>query len=445
MAPVIQQLLFDPEVDPAEIGGAGWLLQRRSDSRLEGAVNNADLKALAQQLEHNKFALALLQECPVGDREVEMTLTRVRRWLGTSGEWKIHPDLLAALAAQTALNGGAWMFDETERAVLDDTTAAPLAAAYLPVRPDGETGGRNRSEFAHRITRAVAEQYELRPFPIWRRITFPVPVRLAEIIRPYNSAISDALPAQPRILVAGCGTGQQAARIAVRYQGAIVTAIDISEASLSFARRQCAILGVPEIRFCRLDLNEAARLGETYDAVFCAGVLHHLPDPEAGWGALADVLKPGGVMRIAVYSRLGRLRVAAARALLGKLAGRPVDDDLLRQARSLLLRRRDLKAICTVVDSCDFSTLAGTCDLLFHRHEDPFDVLRIECAMRKLGLGLLGFDLRAAQSRAEYAKLFPGDPQCSDFGCWRRFEQKNPSLFLEMYSFWCAKPLARMP
>src|SRR5207253_998799 len=115
------------------------------------------------------------------------------------------------------------------------------------------------------------------------------------------------LPAEARMLIAGCGTGRQAAALAWAYPDAAVTAIDISQASLDYAVRQCAALGIDGIEFRKLDLRDAAQLGRPFDVIFCAGVLHHLPDPERGLAALAGVLRPDGVMNVAVYSRIARL------------------------------------------------------------------------------------------------------------------------------------------
>jgi hypothetical protein len=39
------------------------------------------------------------------------------------------------------------------------------------------------------------------------------------------------------------------------------------------------------------------------------GVLHHTPDPVKGLRALAERLRPGGIMHIFVYSALGRREI----------------------------------------------------------------------------------------------------------------------------------------
>jgi 2-polyprenyl-3-methyl-5-hydroxy-6-metoxy-1,4-benzoquinol methylase len=75
-----------------------------------------------------------------------------------------------------------------------------------------------------------------------------------------------------------------------------------------------------------LDLHNISDLNEQFDAIWCSGVLHHLPDPERGRAALAAVLRPGGVMKIMGYSRIARLWVAAARTLIRDLACEPIND-----------------------------------------------------------------------------------------------------------------------
>jgi SAM-dependent methyltransferase len=429
-------LLRDPDVEPTRLSRAGWALQRLADAGFIGSASEGELAVLARRLDRDEFALSLLRECPVADREVEMTLSRLRRWLTLSGSWASLPALAGALAAQAALNGGAWPFEEDER-ILVSNPGHFMTRAYLPEAPAG--AGHGGSDLPDRVTRAVAGQYEAWPYPVWSRITLPPRCRLRDAIRNVDEEAAAGLPVEARILVAGCGTGRQAASVAARFPESNVTAIDISEASLDYARRQCARQDIPKIEFRRLDLIRVEELRESFDAIYCTGVLHHLPDPEAGWRALEAVLKPGGVMRVGVYSRTARMKVRAARLLLGGLSEEPVNDGLLRRARGRLLMQMDNPAIRSVVESADFSTLAGTHDLLFNTHEDPFDVPRIASSVKQLGLRMLGFDPPTPSAALQYAKLFPGDPGRRDFESWKQFEFQAPGLFAGMYRFWCAK------
>jgi SAM-dependent methyltransferase len=453
MAPLLLRLLRDPEIDPVSLNRAGWMLQRQVIGLLQNADSDSDLECLANLLDGDELTLTLLRESPVGDRVAEKTLTRLRRWLAISGHWRDHMVLVDALGAQTEINGGAWPFDETERHLLDDMPGTAIARAYLPgraVQSAGQTW--KREDLPASVTRVVAEQYERWPYPVWRRLNVPVPSSLPKVIRKFDAQVADGLRANSSILVAGCGTGCQAAQVALRYPDAHVTAIDISAASLSYARKQCAALHIPAIRFIQLDLHDAGVLGEKFDAVFCSGVLHHLPDPEAGWAALSRILRPGGVMKIMVYSQLGRLDVRGARTLFRDLLnvsgdGMPIDsvpcdDDLVRRIRLRLLTHDEKGVPSGVLDSPDFSTIAATRDLLLHPREDPFNVTRIARALDQIGLRLLSFLLPTPVHHAAYNALFPEDPLHRDFRTWIRFEFLHPGVFRGMYAFWCYKPSA---
>ena len=110
------------------------------------------------------------------------------------------------------------------------------------------------------------------------------------------------------ILVAGCGTSQ-AARYALREPDARIVAIDISETSLSHTRDLQRKHKLNNIELHRLPIERVREIKRAFDLVVCTGVLHHLPDPDAGLRALRSVLKPSGAMRVMVYAPYGRAGV----------------------------------------------------------------------------------------------------------------------------------------
>ena len=365
----------------------------------------------------------------------ERLASAVRRWLLLSGRWREHPRLVGALQAQAGLNGGAWPFDDAERAQLEQPGGAAMLGAYVARRPATTSPA---GAFGDAVTGAVAAQYEGWPYPAWTRITRPQPRLFRETVGEMDPALAEGLPDAVDILVAGCGTGRQAAAVAARYPAAKVTAIDISEASLAYARSRCAALGLSNLTFHRRDLNEAASLG-AFHAVSCGGVLHHLADPERGFQSLAQCLRPRGVMRIMVYNVMQRLAVRAARGEIADLVQPTITDDILRQIRRRLLPFAERPIIGGVVRSRDFSTLPGVHDLVAHRHEDPFDISRIERALDGAGLSLLQFELPTPSLKARYRRAFPDDPRRQDTRAWARFVRETPELFAGHFEFWCCK------
>jgi len=425
----IARLVLDRGIDPMMVSPAGWNLLLGPAGSV--GAHAADSAALARSLEADALALALLDQAYVTRLDVEHILTGLRRWLLLSGEWPDFPRLVAALAAQAEQNGGAWLFDPEEQKKIDASPDTAIAAAYRPRA--GPAGG---EPFAHPVTEAVADQYRHWPYPPWKRVTVPpattIPVEVAAV----DLGRPSGLPVDSEMLVAGCGTGREAALAAFRYPDAKIIAIDLSETSIAYAAARCREGPPARIDFRAMDLLSVAELGKRFHFIACSGVLHHLADPEAGWAALAAVLEPGGAMRVMVYSEAARAQIRAAQAVLADLRGLPVDGDLLREAR-----RRLIAAPPGLVEgSIDFYTLPGVHDLLLHPREDSFDVPRIGRALDALGLELLGFDLPSPALRARYRWDHPDDPGMRDLEAWAALERGQPSLFRSMHKFWCRKP-----
>ena len=105
----------------------------------------------------------------------------------------------------------------------------------------------------------------------------------------------------------GCGTGRAltALRRAVGPDGAVIAA-DLTPEMLAQARPKAAAARAAIV------LADARRLpfaGGSADALFAAGLVNHLPDPEAGLGELARVARPGGLL--VLFHPVGRATLAA--------------------------------------------------------------------------------------------------------------------------------------
>jgi SAM-dependent methyltransferase len=108
------------------------------------------------------------------------------------------------------------------------------------------------------------------------------------------------LHAGQRVLEVGCGIGTDAIQFA--RAGADVTAIDLSEESLSIARCRFAIEG----REARLILSDAEHLpfpDNSFDFAYSHGVLHHTPSPNIAVKEIFRVLRPGASALVMLYNR----------------------------------------------------------------------------------------------------------------------------------------------
>ncbi|XFA72504.1 class I SAM-dependent methyltransferase [Thermosynechococcaceae cyanobacterium Okahandja] len=177
---------------------------------------------------------------------------------------------------------------------------------------------------AAEITAAVRQLYNTYPFP-------PEPI-LDEPPPGYNwrwswpAAYSFCTGAYPSrldvaILDAGCGTGVGTEYLAHLNPHARITAIDLSEGALEIAQERCRRSAACNVQFQHRSLYDVAELGQIFDMINCVGVLHHLPDPQRGIQALAEVLAPGGILHIFVYGELGRWEIKLMQRAIALLQG----------------------------------------------------------------------------------------------------------------------------
>lgn len=120
------------------------------------------------------------------------------------------------------------------------------------------------------------------------------------------------------ILVAGCGTNQ-AAVLAHTNPDANVVAVDVSRASLDHEQFLKDKYGLFNLQLHQLPIEELASLGADFDLVVSTGVLHHLADPVVGLTALAQRLRPDGVIAAMVYAKYGRYGVELLESLFRDL------------------------------------------------------------------------------------------------------------------------------
>lgn len=291
------------------------------------------------------------------------------------------------------------------------------------------------------VSRSVQAQYEENPYPRWVQV--PCSVQAAgvdEVLRHLMpDAHFDALGKTDalEVLVAGCGTGQHAIETARQFSGANVLAIDLSLASLAYAQRKTEELGLANIAYAQADILQLGALGQTFDVIESVGVLHHLESPLAGWQVLCDLLRPGGLMCIGLYSALARQDIVAARAHIAA-QGYAANARDIRRCRQDLMAGAMAPRPAQFLSSRDFFSMSDCRDLLFHVQEHRFTIAQLRDMIAALDLHFIGFMLDPAVAQ-RYAQQFPDDRARTDLDNWQAFEAAHPDTFARMYQFWVQK------
>lgn len=436
----------------------------------------------------NALLLILLETGVVGDVGLERLFTCLRAGFAEDAGARICP-LRLAIARQCFINDYAYDVSAAEQAAVDSLSAQIEAAivagaaippgwiavyaAYRPLmRLEGAASLLERADLApveallrqqirepleerrlaaalpaltavrDGVSQQVRQQYEESPYPRWVALGPPEPpIPLSVALRrrfpggPYRAPEKD--PPVLVGLVAGGGTGHHPIQTARRYAGLSLTVIDLSLASLGYAARKAAELGLDNIAFAQADILELSGMDERFDLIESVGVLHHLADPMAGWRRLVAALKPGGVMRIGLYSELARRGVVAGRALIAELGLAPTDRDI-RAFRQRVMAAPEGDPIRGPMRLDDFYSLSECRDLLFHVQEHRFTIPQIAAALETLGLTFLGFEVEPAVEAAFHAR-HPGPGDRYDLACWAAFEEAHPDSFIGMYQFFAQK------
>jgi SAM-dependent methyltransferase len=292
------------------------------------------------------------------------------------------------------------------------------------------------------VSGLVKQQYEENPYPRW---TKPALVGKPETIEAYLRSRFPLVPFRSvgkkrvvEVLVAGCGTGQYLIEMTRRFAGVQVLAVDLSLTSLSYAKRKTGELGLKNIECAQADILHLPSTGRVFDVIEASGVLHHLAAPLAGWRLLLSMLRPGGFMRLGLYSGTARQDVVDAHKFIAKRGYRPCADDI-RRCRQEITSFDDGTSIRRVTECADFFSTSACRDLLFHVHEHQLTLPEIKAFLSEHGLQFLGFHV-AGHVLQQFRRRFPEDTAAIDLNLWHTFETENPLVFIDMYQFWIQKP-----
>ncbi len=290
------------------------------------------------------------------------------------------------------------------------------------------------------ISQKVKNQYEENPYPRWKYGNHSESQKISIMqainneIKP-NSISSNAGDSQLKVLIAGCGTGQQILHGQI-YKNAEIIGIDLSLSSLSYAQRKIKELKINNVTLIQMDILEVDLLEVKFDIILCSGVLHHMDDPSKGLKALLRVLKTNGFLKLGLYSELARQNIIEARNYITSKNLRANEDNIRNFRESIFSGEKP--ALKSLTKGSDFYTLSSCRDLCFHIKEHRFTMKQLQDTLNSNELRFLGF-LLPQLVKSVYETSFPENKKQTNLQNWEKFEEQHPSTFTDMYQFWVSK------
>ena len=422
-----------------------------ADLELEGVLTviRSSLMSSISELESSSevllFQSALALQCFTNEYVYEQTDSETKALKGleasvkktlSNGE-KPSPQFILCLASYKALHNYEWCD------LINTNTDTEEVFTRQVIEPQKEGHLKSNipalEEITDKVSSKVWKQYEESPYPRWINLGLRhKPATTSEVInevklRLYDDKINEV--DAPDILIAGCGTGQHSIGTAARFQNSKVLAIDLSLTSLAYAKRKTEELAIQNIEYMQADILNLGKLDRQFDIVESAGVLHHMDSPLDGWRVLTDCLKPGGLMKIGLYSEIARQHIVEMRQEISETGIGSSDYEMKSFRRSVINSDKDHHK--AILNTSDFYSMSELRDLLFHVQEHRFSIPQIQNCLSELGLKFCGFEADKIVQNFRSNNTEADDPYNLDK--WSSYEEANPRTFAGMYQFWCQK------
>ena len=180
---------------------------------------------------------------------------------------------------------------------------------------------------------------------------------------------------EKRVLEIGVGLGADHQRFV--ESGAITTGIDLTPRAIELSKHRLQVFNLTSDLFTA-DAENLDLPSDEFDLVYSWGVIHHSPETQVAVHQIRRVLKPGGIVRVMIYSkwslvglmlwiRYGLLRMRPFRSL------KKIYSNFLESPGTKAFSVREARALFSEFDNINITTVLSHGDLLTsgagQRHE----------------------------------------------------------------------------
>ncbi len=173
-----------------------------------------------------------------------------------------------------------------------------------------------------KVTRTVTEFYDIEPFPNYNKNESKASLIDKGDKNDFSRKLKEFIGYNKSFIEIGSGTSQLSNYLAIGTNNKIF-AFDPTETSLRLGYNFAKKNNIANVKFINADIFDDVLLDNTFDFVWCSGVLHHTKDPYEGFQIIQKSLKSQGYIFIGLYNKYGRIRTFF-RQVLYKIFGRSI-------------------------------------------------------------------------------------------------------------------------
>jgi SAM-dependent methyltransferase len=188
----------------------------------------------------------------------------------------------------------------------------------------------------------IIDFYRKYPFPGVRQIDQDGLILLRNLHTNFRTKDHNDNQSKWRILDAGCGTGNTSISLAKHFKEASLLGIDISNTSLSIARKAADKEKINNLFFRQWDLMEPLQNEDSFNIILCLGVLHHTADMQRVLVNLRMKLENKGELYLWIYGQYGRYHHSLNQRLLNiLLKTRPLPSSPVQFASEFIFSQKN--------------------------------------------------------------------------------------------------------
>ncbi len=172
------------------------------------------------------------------------------------------------------------------------------------------------------VTKLIEKFYKTKPFPNYKKDENKSSILKVGDSNFVAKKIKEKFKFDRSILEVGAGTCQLSNYLAIGTNNKIF-ALDATIESLKLGKKFSDKNSIKNITFIKADLFDDLFFDNTFDLVWCSGVLHHTKNPYGGFKNIQNFVKKDGYIIIGLYNKIFRIKTVIRR-LLYKFFGKKI-------------------------------------------------------------------------------------------------------------------------